>query len=98
MGDSCCKLAVTMPVTRVEHCPEAAEWVACLSCQRHLGLVQPMTEEPERLVGTCEGCGRWYLIDWHPGSLQGVMLLLPDHDELLSAYGAETSPESAEPG
>ncbi len=81
-------LSVTMPVTGVWPCPDDAEHVCCLGCGEQLGLTQPETEEPERLVGTCGGCGRWYLLDWHPGSRKGLMLLLPAHDELLHGYSS----------
>jgi uncharacterized protein YbaR (Trm112 family) len=79
-------LPVTMPVTGIAHCPVDSEWVCCLNCEQHLGLVQPETQEPERLVGICESCGRWYLIDWHPGSRQGLMILLPEHEKLLHSF------------
>ena len=81
-------LSVTMPVTGVTHCPGDPEWVCCLSCGEHLGLVQPESDEPERLVGFCGGCGRWYLLDWHPGSLEGLMLLLPKHEDLLREFAS----------
>jgi hypothetical protein len=79
-------LPVTMPVTGVWHCAEDSEIVCCLNCGERLGLTQPETDEPERLVGTCAGCGRWYLLDWHPGSRKGLMVLLPGHEELLEGY------------
>ncbi len=79
-------LPVTMSVTGVSHCPDNSEWVCCLECGKHLGLVQPETQEPERLVGTCGNCGNWYLLDWHPGSRKGLMVLLPGHEELLHGF------------
>lgn len=79
-------LSVTMPVTSLSHTPAHSEWVCCLNCRKHLGLVQPETQAPERLVGTCKSCGRWYLLDWNPGSRKGLMILLPKHEELLEGY------------
>ena len=86
MADSKRKLAVSAPAMSVEPCASDGDWVCCLHCGGRLGLVQPEKAEPERLVGTCEGFRRWYLIDWRPGSREGVMLLLPEHEELLLLY------------
>jgi hypothetical protein len=80
-------VTVTMPVVGVEPCGARADWVCCLGCDQPLGLTQPEAEEPSRLVGTCGECGRWYLLDWHPGSGEGLMLLLPTHEGLLDAAG-----------
>jgi hypothetical protein len=89
MSSSGRSLTVTMPATGVSHCPDDEGWVCCLGCGEHLGLVQPVSEEPERLVGTCDNCGRWYLLDWHCGSVEGVMLLLPGHAELLLTFSGK---------
>ena len=35
---------------------------------------------PERLLGVCEACKHWYLIDLVPEVSQGVMVLLPDNE------------------
>jgi hypothetical protein len=71
-----------MPVTGVTPCPEDATWVCCLNCGAPLDLHQPEAEEPRRFVGTCDHCGRWYLLDWVPPSGEGLMLLLPTYEEL----------------
>ncbi len=84
-------LSMTLPVTGVSHCSGDAEWVCCLGCEHPLGLVQPESEDPSRLIGTCDECGRWYLLDWHPGAREGVMLLLPDHGVLLRTYAGKTA-------
>ncbi len=36
--------------------------VPCPSCSEALSLCQPDPECPDRLVGTCPGCGAWYLV------------------------------------
>ncbi|ODU01916.1 MAG: hypothetical protein ABS79_01065 [Planctomycetes bacterium SCN 63-9] len=89
-------LALILPVTGVSHCPENSEWVCCLHCGAHLGLSQPSTQEPERMIGTCRKCGRWYLLDWHPHASEGCMILLPDHASLLKAF-AECPPAGESP-
>jgi hypothetical protein len=79
-------LSVTMPVTEVFLCRADSDWVCCLNCGASLNLVQPKTEEPQRLVGTCDQCGCWYLLDWLPGTAEGLMLLLPNLGETLTAF------------
>ena len=37
-------------------------------------------ELPERLLGVCESCKHWYLIDLVPDVSQGVMVMLPDNE------------------
>ena len=81
-------ISLEMPFAAISHCVQDEEWVCCLNCDQPLGLSQPENEEPERLIGTCSGCGRWYLLDWHPGSNEGVMLLLPDHCKMLRSSPA----------
>jgi hypothetical protein len=76
-------LTLPLTITRISHCPDDPDWVFCLNCDNSLGLSQPESDEPERLIGTCQKCGRWYLLDWHPNSREGVMLLLPEHQILL---------------
>jgi len=79
-------LPVTMPVSALSHSPADSDWVCCLNCGEHLDQIQPETQLPERLVGSCDHCGRWYLLDWDPGSLKGLMVLLPSHEELMNGY------------
>jgi hypothetical protein len=86
MAESPRTLSVAMPVTGVLPCPEDSTWVCCLGCGAPLELYQPETDEPQRFIGTCNQCGRWYLLDWNPQSSEGLMLLLPDHGELIGAF------------
>ncbi len=57
--------------------PLAAE---CLNCATDLTLHQPDMNTPERLLGVCESCKHWYLIDLVPDVSQGVMVWLPDNE------------------
>ncbi len=57
--------------------PFAAE---CLNCASDLTLHQPDMNTPERLLGVCESCKHWYLIDLVPDLSQGVMVWLPDQE------------------
>lgn len=47
--------------------------VVCPHCRSLLELHQPDSEQPDRLLGTCEGCKAWCLIDRE----RGMMALLP---------------------
>ena len=75
-----------------------------MSAGRDLGLLpelrcalehhQPDAEEPQRFVGTCDACGRWYLLDWVPRTTEGLMLVLPSYEELQAAHaGGARAPE-----
>lgn len=90
-------ISVSIPITRVYPCPKDAGWVCCLHCDEALELCQPESDDPIRLIGTCEACGRWYLLDWQPGSGHGLMLLLPDA-EVLRGFFAENDGKRASAG
>jgi hypothetical protein len=87
MSESDRFLPVTMPVASVHPCPEDATWICCLNCDAPLELHQPTAEEPQRFVGTCDACGRWYLLDWVPRTTEGLMVVLPSFEELMAAFG-----------
>jgi hypothetical protein len=48
--------------------------VECPGCHGHVAVHQPDVRLPDRLLGTCESCLAWFLID----AAAGVMVLLPD--------------------
>ena len=50
----------------------------CPCCGRHSPRHQPDPDWPDRLVGTCEGCRSWFIID----TVTGLMLRLPGEHEL----------------
>jgi len=62
----------------------ALDWVRCLLCSGPLNLMQPDNDCPERLVGVCEVCGRWALIEMAAGDSDAVMILLPEAGWLQS--------------
>lgn len=53
---------------------ELASEVLCARCQAVLARHQPDDEQPDRLLGTCDGCGAWFLLDL----VKSVMITLPD--------------------
>ncbi len=86
MSSSVRSLSVTLPVTPVLPDPKGGAWAACLGCGSSLELHQPDAAEPRRFVGTCDECGRWFMLDWAPDSAEGLMVVLPTHEELLAAF------------
>src|SRR4051812_37209601 len=60
----------TAPVKGVRAC--------CLHCASPLALHQPDPDFPERLLGVCEKCKHWFLIDLLSNVSEGVLVLLPD--------------------
>ena len=70
-------LAVSPPWTD----PNLPTGTPCLACGESLVLHQPDIKAPERLLGTCDDCGAWHLID----ADRGVTVLLPDADGLRDA-------------
>jgi hypothetical protein len=47
--------------------------IACPSCDELLVIHQPDVQSPDHLLGTCDGCPAWFLLDL----AAGVMLRLP---------------------
>jgi hypothetical protein len=70
-------LAVSPPWTS----PDLPTGTPCLACGESLVLHQPDVNAPERLLGTCDDCGAWHLID----AERGMTVLLPDADGLRDA-------------
>jgi hypothetical protein len=65
----------------VLHFPTATEnpnGPSCLNCSSRLSLSQPDMELPERLLGICEQCKRWFLIDMVSDQGEGTMVRLPE--------------------
>ena len=50
----------------------------CLNCSSPLSLSQPDVELSERLLGICEQCKHWFLIDMVPEQGEGTMVRLPE--------------------
>jgi uncharacterized protein YbaR (Trm112 family) len=53
----------------------------CPSCEEDLVIHQPDEGSPEQLLGICEECGAWFLID----EAEGFLLRLPVTDLLRDA-------------
>jgi hypothetical protein len=73
-----------------------------------LALHQPDPDSPERLLGVCERCKHWFLIDLLLKRSEGVMVRLPDTRVIrdlscknpsdgISLLSHEPDPESTPP-
>ena len=58
--------------------PDDLGWLICVPCQLVLHHHQPDVQAPARLLGTCDGCGRWYLILMKPDGTSALMVALPE--------------------
>ena len=45
-----------------------------------LSLSQPDLDSPERLLGACERCKDWFLIDLIPGQTEALLWRLPEFE------------------
>ena len=71
--------------------PGVLSWVACAGCSEPLSLHQPDTKSPVRLLGVCEACTRWFLIEMMPEQGEAMMILLPTGEMLRAATDAQVS-------
>lgn len=78
---------VTVRLARVSTRPEDAEVVVCSQCGESLELHQPDAGFPDRMLGTCDVCRTWFLMDLIPGEPAAVMVVLPDANFFLDAMG-----------
>ena len=74
-------ISVQLAVVPLSTQTQAPVGATCLGCGSSLELHQPDGNAPQRLLGTCDDCGRWHLIDCDASAL----VLLPDVDELRDA-------------
>jgi hypothetical protein len=71
-------VAAKLDLLRFPAPPARAVRACCLHCSSPLALHQPDPDSPERLLGVCERCKHWFLIDLPPKQSEGVMVRLPD--------------------
>ena len=82
------KVAVDLVMVRFSTDPAGLSRLCCLSCGEPLDLHQPDSGFPERVLGTCDACRSWFLMDLVPDRDEAVMVLLPDGDYFLRAAEA----------
>ena len=69
-------LTISVPLRVFRH--ENLREPRCPNCDGLLVLHMPDMELPDRLIGVCEHCHAWFLLN----SLQGLMYELPNEDVL----------------
>ena len=52
--------------------------VRCGGCSQELEIHQPDHRQPDRLLGTCEACGRWVMLNNDPKEGHLVTVTLPE--------------------
>jgi hypothetical protein len=57
-------MLIACHVTSLRISAEGLEPPRCRNCQIELNLHQPDEDRPEHMLGTCAGCGDWYLIEF----------------------------------
>jgi uncharacterized protein YbaR (Trm112 family) len=71
----------------------------CPDCKHRLNLIQPDENEPSRLLGTCDGCSKWFfLVELEPDWKKTILVELPDGDAMVRKIAAARAPTSTEPG
>jgi hypothetical protein len=71
------EVPVTLTMTRFSTFGEGPASVECMACGAPLDLHQPHVEIPYRLLGICEKCQHWYVLELAPGEDESVMVRLP---------------------
>jgi hypothetical protein len=67
-------------------------WVECLDCREPLGLHQPDDHCPDRLLGICEACRRWFLLLMSPEESLATMVILPEAEWFRAVSEGEGPP------
>jgi hypothetical protein len=73
----------------VDHHPRAY----CLHCGSLLSLSQPDLGSPDRLLGVCERCKHWFIIDLIADRSEGLLCRLPD-TQVIRHLSFEKPPEA----
>ncbi len=79
-------IAVSLTAVRYSTLPENYDEGRCLACDGPLDLHQLDLSSPDRIVGLCELCGAWYMMDLIPGTDEAVMVALPDSPTILDGF------------
>ena len=90
------KVSTDLDVLRFPAADEHVIHAQCLTCAFPLALSQPDLDSPERLLGVCGMCKKWFLIDLIPDQPEGLLLRLPD-TEMMRRLSIESASEG-QPG
>jgi hypothetical protein len=86
------KVSADLDVLRFPTAVEPRARPQCLNCSFPLSLSQPNLNSPERLLGVCEQCEHWFLIDLIANQTEGLLCRLPDV-EVIRQLSFETPSE-----
>src|SRR4051812_49634235 len=86
------RVSADLDLIRFPAPPVRAVRACCLHCFSPLVLHQPDPDSPERMLGICERCKHWFLIDLLPRRSEGVMVRLPDN-KVIRDLSRENSSE-----
>jgi hypothetical protein len=85
------KIVAHLDVLRFPTSHNNIDGTCCLNCSWQLSLSQPDSELPDRLIGVCERCKHWFLIDLIPESGEGIMSKLPESQVIRNlSHGNQT--------
>ena len=84
---------MSVEVTKIIQAPVSAGWVrltdgepiVCRRCTATLELHQPDAYDPDRWLGTCEGCGAWHVIGILERGCDAVVVVLPTAEMIAAA-------------
>jgi hypothetical protein len=85
---------ITWNITTLKISDDGFETPCCRNCQATLNVHQPDEDRPEHLLGTCAGCGAWYLIELDKEKTSAFMFDLPNV-ALIHAATAQSSSRSS---
>lgn len=88
------KVSAELDVLRFPTAMEHPIGARCLNCSSPLSLSQPDLDSPGRLLGVCEKCKHWFLIDLIPDQTEAVLWRLPDI-EMIRHLSIENPSESS---
>jgi hypothetical protein len=77
------QVQTTILTLNIQHVPDfrgdpvVPESPACPRCRGELAVSQPDPEDPDRLLGICESCRHWFLIEESGANDPGMILELP---------------------
>jgi hypothetical protein len=73
--------------------------LCCPDCQLLFNLLQPDENEPGRLLGTCDGCSKWYfLVELEPDWRRTILVELPAGEVIERKLAEAKASASGRPG
>jgi hypothetical protein len=80
--------SVELRLVRIPTAPAGPGPLRCLNCGETLQFHQPESDLPDRMLGTCDECHQWHLIDFVPGKPEAVVAPLPAGDQVRERAGS----------